>query len=109
MQNRFGASVRSRPRWVTRCEFVGSSPAMFRRYAEKRITVSMGVAVSECIGKDEAEALLSRADASLYAAKGNGRNRVEYFGSAPQEATCPADSEEITAAQGNPSSTTVQP
>jgi two-component system, cell cycle response regulator len=53
--------------------------------AEKRITVSMGVAVSECIGKDEAEALLSRADASLYAAKGNGRNRVEHFASAPKK------------------------
>jgi two-component system, cell cycle response regulator len=52
---------------------------------EKSIPVSMGVAVSECIGKDEAEALLSRADAGLYAAKGNGRNRVEYFGSAPKK------------------------
>jgi two-component system, cell cycle response regulator len=49
--------------------------------AEKRITVSMGVAVSECVGKDEAEALLRCADAGLYAAKGNGRNRVEHFAS----------------------------
>jgi two-component system, cell cycle response regulator len=46
---------------------------------EKKITVSMGVAVSECVGKEEAEALLSCADAGLYAAKGNGRNRIEHF------------------------------
>jgi diguanylate cyclase (GGDEF)-like protein len=55
--------------------------------AEKRITVSMGVAVSECIGKDEVEALLSCADAGLYAAKGNGRNRVEHFASKPKKKT----------------------
>jgi two-component system, cell cycle response regulator len=47
--------------------------------AEKDLTVSMGVAVSEGVGKDEVEALLSSADAGLYAAKGNGRNRVEHF------------------------------
>ena len=46
--------------------------------AEKSITVSMGVAVSECVGKDEVESLLSRADAGLYAAKERGRNRVEH-------------------------------
>ena len=46
--------------------------------AEKSITVSMGVAVSECVGKDEVESLLSRADAGLYAAKEHGRNRVEH-------------------------------
>ena len=57
--------------------------------AEKRITVSMGVAVSECIGKDEAETLLSRADAGLYAAKGNGRNHVEHFGSKPKKRGAP--------------------
>lgn len=49
--------------------------------AEKKITVSMGVAVSGCMGKVESEALLSCADAGLYAAKGNGRNRVEHFAS----------------------------
>jgi diguanylate cyclase (GGDEF)-like protein len=53
--------------------------------AEKEITVSMGVAVSECLGKDEMEALLSRADAGLYVAKGNGRNRVEHFASQPKK------------------------
>jgi len=46
--------------------------------AEKSITVSMGVAVSEGGGKDEVEALLSGADAGLYAAKEKGRNRVEH-------------------------------
>ena len=44
---------------------------------EERITMSMGVAVSECIGAKELETLLNRADAALYLAKGNGRNRVE--------------------------------
>ena len=46
--------------------------------AEKSITVSMGVAVSEGVGKDEVETLLGRADAGLYAAKEQGRNRVEH-------------------------------
>ena len=44
---------------------------------EKSITMSMGVAVSECTGVKEVETLLSRADAALYAAKSKGRNRVE--------------------------------
>jgi two-component system, cell cycle response regulator len=52
---------------------------------EKEITLSMGVAVSECVGKNEAATLLSCADAGLYAAKENGRNRVEHFGSAPKK------------------------
>jgi diguanylate cyclase (GGDEF)-like protein len=52
---------------------------------EKQITVSMGVAVSQCGGKGEAEVLLSCADAGLYAAKGNGRNRVEHFESTPKK------------------------
>ncbi|SRR6266536_1529194 len=64
-------------------ELVGGTPVALD--AEKKITVSMGVAVSECVGKDEAEALLSRADAGLYAAKGNGRNRVEHFASQPKK------------------------
>jgi two-component system cell cycle response regulator len=49
--------------------------------AEKEITVSMGVAVSQCGGTDATEALLGCADAGLYAAKENGRNRVEHFAS----------------------------
>jgi PleD family two-component response regulator len=46
---------------------------------ERRITMSMGVAVSAGKGKTEVEVLLSQADAGLYAAKENGRNRVERF------------------------------
>ena len=45
---------------------------------QKAITMSMGVAVSECLGVGEVKSLLSRADTALYAAKNNGRNRVEY-------------------------------
>jgi len=46
---------------------------------EKLITMSMGVAVSACEGKNEVEALLTHADAGLYAAKEKGRNRIEHF------------------------------
>jgi two-component system, cell cycle response regulator len=46
---------------------------------ERLITMSMGVAVSGCDGKSEIEALLNQADAGLYLAKENGRNRIEYF------------------------------
>jgi PleD family two-component response regulator len=47
----------------------------------------MGVTVSECIGKDEIETLLNQADASLYAAKEKGRNRIEHFVSHAKKAT----------------------
>jgi two-component system cell cycle response regulator len=46
---------------------------------EKIITMSMGVAVSACEGKNEVEGLLNHADAGLYAAKEKGRNRIEHF------------------------------
>jgi two-component system, cell cycle response regulator len=46
---------------------------------ERSITISMGVALSECSGVKEVESLLSRADAALYEAKEKGRNRVEYL------------------------------
>lgn len=46
---------------------------------EKSITMSMGVAVSECVGVKELEQLLNRADTALYAAKDKGRNRVEHL------------------------------
>jgi two-component system, cell cycle response regulator len=46
--------------------------------AKKAITMSLGVAVSECLGVKEVEALIGRADKALYAAKKKGRNRVEH-------------------------------
>ncbi len=46
---------------------------------ERAITMSMGVTVSDCTGKNEIETLLNQADASLYAAKEKGRNRIEHF------------------------------
>ena len=46
---------------------------------ERLMTMSMGVAVSACEGKNEVEMLLNQADAGLYKAKENGRNRIEHF------------------------------
>ena len=46
---------------------------------ERLITMSMGVAVSVCEGKNEVEMLLNQADAGLYKAKEKGRNRIEHF------------------------------
>jgi len=57
-------------------ELVASAPVAALDM-EKAIRVSMGVAVSENMGTEEVEAMLSRADAGLYKAKENGRNRVE--------------------------------
>jgi GGDEF domain-containing protein len=48
--------------------------------------MSMGVAVSDCDGNNEVEMLLNHADAGLYAAKENGRNRIEHFTPATKKA-----------------------
>jgi len=53
---------------------------------ERSITMSMGVAISDCGGKDEMEKLLNQADAGLYAAKEKGRNRIEHFAPAAKKA-----------------------
>lgn len=45
---------------------------------KKAITMSFGIAISECVGVKELEPLVSRADTALYAAKKKGRNRVEH-------------------------------
>jgi diguanylate cyclase (GGDEF)-like protein len=59
-------------------EIIAKEPVVYSN-VERQVTMSMGVSVSAKIGKTEAEALLSQADAGLYAAKENGRNRVERF------------------------------
>ncbi len=59
-------------------EIIAATPVVCSG-VERPITMSMGVAVSECVGKNELEALLNQADAGLYAAKDSGRNRVERF------------------------------
>jgi len=46
---------------------------------ERCITVSMGVVIAAGSGSNDVEWLLSQADTSLYAAKQNGRNRVEHI------------------------------
>jgi two-component system cell cycle response regulator len=66
-------------------EIMASTPVFFSG-EQRPITMSMGVAVSTCEGKNEVEALLSQADAGLYAAKENGRNRIEHFTSAVKKA-----------------------
>ena len=41
------------------------------------VTISLGVAVSDKEGRRDERALVKAADAALYKAKENGRNRVE--------------------------------
>jgi len=67
-------------------EVIASAPVTCSG-VDRPITMSMGVTVSECIGKDEIETLLNQADASLYAAKEKGRNRIEHFVSHAKKAT----------------------
>ena len=57
-------------------EHVSSKPVVVDD-SEKRITISMGIAVSRDSGDKEIESVLNSADLGLYQAKRNGRNRVE--------------------------------
>jgi two-component system, cell cycle response regulator len=66
-------------------ELIAGSPVICSG-EERFITMSMGVAVSACVGKSEVEVLLNQADAGLYAAKENGRNRIEHFTPAAKKA-----------------------
>ena len=66
-------------------ETIANSP-VFCSGSERSITMSMGVTVSESDGKNEVEALLNQADASLYVAKANGRNRIEQYTPAAKKA-----------------------
>ncbi len=67
-------------------EVIGGTPVTSAG-KEKLITMSMGVAVSACVGKSEIETLLNQADAGLYAAKEKGRNRIEHFAPAAEKPT----------------------
>jgi diguanylate cyclase (GGDEF)-like protein len=58
-------------------ESVAKTPVQYSG-EERTITMSMGVAASNCEGKNEVETLLKQADAGLYAAKEKGRNRTEH-------------------------------
>jgi len=69
-------------------EIVANTPVVYSG-EERLITMSMGVAVSACDGKNEVEVLLNQADAGLYAAKEKGRNRIEHFTPAAKK-TAPA-------------------
>jgi diguanylate cyclase (GGDEF)-like protein len=57
-------------------EFIAQTPVIYSG-AEKLVTMSMGISVAEADARTETEALLNHADAGLYSAKANGRNRVE--------------------------------
>jgi diguanylate cyclase (GGDEF)-like protein len=47
-----------------------------------RVTISLGVTAHDCSKGCEIDRIISEADAALYAAKRNGRNRVEVSSSA---------------------------
>ena len=65
-------------------EIIAGAPVVCS--GNKRSTsMSMGVAISGYEGKSELETLLNRADTSLYAAKENGRNRVEHLGASAKQ------------------------
>jgi two-component system, cell cycle response regulator len=59
-------------------EFVARTPVTYSGQKQS-VTLSMGVTASEGKGREEAESLIGHADLALYAAKRNGRNRVERF------------------------------
>ncbi|HWZ83998.1 MAG TPA: diguanylate cyclase [Terriglobales bacterium] len=51
----------------------------------KAVTISIGVASSTAQTGKDTESLLQHADQGLYAAKRNGRNRVEHFAEIPEK------------------------
>ena len=65
-------------------EVIAGAPVVYSG-RERLITMSMGVAVSACEGRNKVEVLLNQADTGLYAAKENGRNRIEHLASATKK------------------------
>jgi len=65
---------------------VGSKPIVSTR-ASSNITVSMGIAVSTDHPAGDIVSLLHQADQGLYAAKHNGRNRVEHVDGMQSDST----------------------
>ena len=59
-------------------EFIAHTPVTYSG-AEKSVTMSLGISVAEVDAKHDIGTLLNQADAGLYSAKANGRNRVERF------------------------------
>lgn len=55
-------------------EAIASCPFHFK---ERPVSITLSFGISECRAEDEPEHLFARADAALYKAKENGRNRVE--------------------------------
>ena len=65
-------------------EFIAHTPVTYSG-VEKLVTMSMGISVAEVDTKMGTEVLLNQADAGLYSAKANGRNRVERFSDIPKK------------------------
>ncbi len=59
-------------------EFIAHTPLTYSG-VERLVTMSMGISVAEVGTKNDTSKLLNQADAGLYSAKANGRNRVEHF------------------------------
>ncbi|MGD0790875.1 MAG: diguanylate cyclase [Terriglobales bacterium] len=76
-------------------EIIANTP-VFCSGKERLITMSMGVAVSDCDGKNEVEVLLNHADAGLYKAKEKGRNRIEHFTTPAKKGAAPAKAKAIS-------------
>jgi len=51
----------------------------FDEYPDFRFTISVGIAASIPSGEDSLDGFIKNADTALYAAKNNGRNRIELF------------------------------
>jgi two-component system cell cycle response regulator len=78
---------------------VGNRPIVSAQVS-RNITVSMGVAVSTDHPSGDITSLLNQADRGLYAAKQNGRNRVEHVDEPAQMAQTPDTTKRRTAPQG---------